>query len=111
VIYRRRARVRAAFLALADRDAAVRFRAAVFAWRETAFFDPALWPSRFKAREEARARVPDGLRPFRADSCRARFFAALPFGLGTFTPARRALESPIAIACFVLLAPCFPSRT
>jgi hypothetical protein len=97
--------------ALADRCAAVRFRAAVLAWRDTAFFDPALCPSRFNAFDEARARVADGFRPFRAESCRARFFAALPFGLGTFTPARRALESPIAIACFVLLAPCFPSRT
>ena len=28
-------------------------------------------------------------------------------GGGSFTPARRALESPIAIACFVDRAPCF----
>jgi hypothetical protein len=32
-------------------------------------------------------------------------------GDGSFTPARRAFESPIAIACFVDRAPCLPSRT
>jgi hypothetical protein len=104
-------RVRAAFRALADRDAALRRRAALLAWRDTARFDPAACPSRLNALDEARDRVDDGFRPFRDDSWRARFFAALPFGLGTFTPARRALESPIAMACFVLLAPCFPWRT
>ena len=31
-------------------------------------------------------------------------------GGGSFTPARRAFDSPMAIACFVDLAPCFPSR-
>jgi hypothetical protein len=29
----------------------------------------------------------------------------------SFTPERRAFESPIAIACFVERAPCLPSRT
>jgi hypothetical protein len=38
----------------------------------------------------------------------ARFDAVLD--AGSFTPARRALESPIAIACLVERAPCFPSR-
>src|SRR5207244_3445354 len=32
-------------------------------------------------------------------------------GGGSFTPARRALDSPMAIACFVERAPCLPSRT
>jgi len=32
-------------------------------------------------------------------------------GGGSFTPARRASESPIAIACFVLRTPCSPLRT
>src|SRR5215510_15429382 len=32
-------------------------------------------------------------------------------GGGSFTPARRALERPMAIACFAERAPCFPSRT
>src|SRR6266566_4127028 len=36
----------------------------------------------------------------------------LPFlGGGRSTPARRALDRPIAIACFVDRAPCLPSRT
>src|SRR4029079_17467758 len=30
---------------------------------------------------------------------------------GSSTPARRAFDNPIAIACFVERAPCFPSRT
>jgi hypothetical protein len=39
----------------------------------------------------------------RADAC--------PFlGVFSFTPARRAFERPIAIACLVDRAPCFPSR-
>jgi len=38
------------------------------------------------------------------------FFADAPFR-GIFTPARRAFDKPIAIACFVDRAPCFPSRT
>src|ERR1700727_1644469 len=32
------------------------------------------------------------------------------FGWARSTPARRALESPIAIACFADAAPCLPSR-
>ena len=32
-------------------------------------------------------------------------------GAGSFTPARRALERPMAIACFGERAPCLPSRT
>jgi hypothetical protein len=37
---------------------------------------------------------------------------AFPFWGGfSLTPARRALERPIAIACLVERAPCFPSRT
>src|SRR5438270_539530 len=36
---------------------------------------------------------------------------ALPFfGAGKLTPARRALERPIAIACLAERAPCLPSR-
>ena len=33
------------------------------------------------------------------------------FGAGKSTPARRAFDSPMAIACFVERAPCLPSRT
>jgi hypothetical protein len=41
------------------------------------------------------------------------FFAkAAPAGAaGTFTPAFLAFESPMAITCFGLRTPCFPSRT
>ena len=39
------------------------------------------------------------------------FSDAVPFfGGGSFTPARRALDRPIAIACFADRAPCLPSR-
>jgi hypothetical protein len=37
--------------------------------------------------------------------------AARPFlGGGSLTPARRALDNPMAMACLVERAPCFPSR-
>jgi hypothetical protein len=36
---------------------------------------------------------------------------ALGGGAGSFTPARRAFDRPMAIACFVDRAPCFPSLT
>jgi hypothetical protein len=36
--------------------------------------------------------------------------ARFPWG-GSFTPALRAFDRPMAIACFVERAPCFPSRT
>jgi hypothetical protein len=36
---------------------------------------------------------------------------ALAGGFGNLTPERLAFDSPIAIACFVDRAPCFPSRT
>jgi hypothetical protein len=35
---------------------------------------------------------------------------ALAGGADSFTPALRAFDKPIAIACFVERAPCFPSR-
>jgi hypothetical protein len=42
----------------------------------------------------------------------ARFVDAFPFFGGlSGTPARRAFDNPIAIACFVDRAPCLPSRT
>ena len=37
--------------------------------------------------------------------------AVVPFfGTGSLTPALRAFDNPIAIACFVERAPCLPSR-
>lgn len=55
------------------------------------WWEPAFWRSRL-----ACLRVLAEARPF--------------FGGRSFTPARLAFESPIAIACFVERAPCFPSR-
>jgi hypothetical protein len=60
----------------------------------------------------AEAFFPDRAR-FNAYSALRRVLAeAVPFfGARSFTPARRAFERPMAIACFVDRAPCFPSRT
>lgn len=97
-----------------------RRRAACRAWRERAFDDAARRVSRRSAFFVARERVGDGARRRveadwpRTMSCRALRRVArdvFPFaGGGSFTPARRAFERPIAIACFVLRAPCRPSR-
>src|SRR5690348_11301423 len=90
----------AAFLAAADREPALRLEALFFAWADNADVDVALCPSFFNALVLARERFAAGLwRSFEAaSSCAAFFFvdllAVLP--AGTFTPARRALDSPIA---------------
>jgi hypothetical protein len=110
-------RVRAAFLAAREREAALRFFAAARACRDKARCEAAERGCRFNARFTARERLAEGFafrpRPF----LRSRFACfrvradALPFfGGGSFTPARRAFDRPIAIACFVDAAPCFPSR-
>ena len=112
-----RFRVRAAFFAAADLWARLRRRAADFAWRDSAEGDAALLPSRFSARRIARPRFGDDRRDAprrarlssRAACRRVRSEVPLP-GEGSFTPARRAFESPMAIACFVERAPCLPSR-
>ena len=109
--------MRAPFFAAAERERAERRRAAERACRERAFLDAAEWPSRFSARFVARERVRETflrvLRPF----ARSRFACfrvreeVLPrFGGGNFTPARRAFDKPIAIACWGDRAPCLPSR-
>jgi hypothetical protein len=111
--------VLAAWRADALRAAAERFRAAVLACFDNCAVDPAERPSRFKARRVARERVADAVRlPPRRPSVNARSAArrvradVVPFvGGGSSTPARRALESPMAMACFVERAPCLPSRT
>jgi hypothetical protein len=78
--------------------------------------DAARCPFRFKARRAARDRRADGrLEPAAAAllADRALRFVvafALAGGGPSLTPALRAFESPMAIACFVELAPCFPSR-
>src|SRR5579871_6541296 len=53
----------------------------------------------------ARDRLADGFRLVGSS-----LFPLLGLG-GRSTPARRAFDRPIAIACFVLRAPCLPSRT
>jgi len=115
-IYRAlRALVRAAFLAALRRFAAPRLRALVRACRESDAFDAALVPSRLRAFVVARDLFGEGAcRELAAsESCLVLVrtaFEVLPLGGCKGTPARRALERPIAMACFVERAPCFPSR-
>jgi hypothetical protein len=105
------ARLAASLLARGER----RF-AAVRACRDKAFFDTTDRLSPFNAFTAARERFGDGrfrprlaARVAEAALCFVRF-VALAGGAGSFTPARRAFDKPIAIACFVDRAPCFPSR-
>src|SRR2546423_1404798 len=109
-------RVLAAFFAARDRAAAGRFFAALCAWRESARFEAALRPSRFSACDVARERFADFLALFffpffRSRAACLRVFFDPFFGGGKSTPARRAFERPIAIACLAERAPCLPSRT
>jgi hypothetical protein len=72
-------------------------------------------PSRFSALVVARDLFGDGARREvpASESCFAfvrTVFEALPFGGGKETPARRAFDRPIAMACLVERAPCLPSR-
>ena len=114
----RAARVRAAFFAAADRSLAVRFRAAARVCRESASFEAAWCPSRFNARKVARERRRDTAavpRVFPFSISRFAFLrvssGTLPsFGSGSFTPARRAFDRPMAMACFAERAPCSPLR-
>src|SRR5690242_18962412 len=109
--------VRAAFFAAAERSAALRRRAADRACFASAGFDAAARPSRFTAPVTARDRLRDTLWSPRCPAATARSALrrvrslASPFlGGASFTPARRALDNPIAIACLVERAPCLPSR-
>ena len=62
--------------------------------RAEVFFLPPVFP--FRVSRAAARRVLSEVVPF--------------FGAFSFTPARRALDSPMAMACWVERAPCFPSR-
>src|SRR6184192_3517097 len=110
------ARVRAAFFAAAERWALLRWRAAERACLESALFEAADRPSRPSAFLIARERLREGalrFAPFfssRLALRRVSFEAAPFFGGGNRTPARRAFDKPIAIACLVDRAPCLPSR-
>ena len=111
--------VRAAFRAAAERWLAGRRRALECACFAKARCDAAERPSCFSACLTARDRDRDGRRfvpdlPLATsrEACRRVRAEAVPFfGGGSFTPERRAFERPIAIACLVDRAPCFPSRT
>lgn len=109
--------MRAARLAACDRARFDRRRAALRACRERAVRDAARCGSRFRARVAARARRGDGFRRLAAARVslaawrRVRSLVLPLRGAGSLTPARRALDRPIAIACFVDRAPCFPCRT
>lgn len=102
--------------AAALRELVLLFFAARCACRDRAVGDAALEPSLFRARLVARERRGEGEDPESPlfESCIAFLRVvedAVPFfGVGRFTPARRALDRPIAIACLVDRAPCLPSR-
>ncbi|MBB3228490.1 hypothetical protein FHW69_003125 [Luteibacter sp. Sphag1AF] len=110
----------AAFLAAADLLADVRLAALLRACVDSARFDAAACPSFFKAVFVARDRAADFFAAAPADrlapafvSDAAFFFVAAEADLPapTATPALRALDNPMAMACFAERAPCFPSRT
>ena len=113
-----RLRVAAAFFAARERSAFVRRRAADFAWSDKARCEAAERGSRLSAFFTARERVRDVFRLralcpfFRSRFAWRRVLVELVpfFGGGNFTPARRAFERPIAIACLADRAPCLPSR-
>lgn len=114
--------VRAAFLAAAERLEALRFDAAWRDWRDKADFDADDVLSRFNAFVVARLRRSEAFLVAFFAAGRLRllflavlllFFAVLRFLLllrlsGTSTPARRASERPMAMACLAERAPCLP---
>jgi hypothetical protein len=113
---RRRLRVRAAFRAELRRLADPRLLAARRAWLDSADREAVLWLSRRRALDTARDRLAD--LPVRPRRPRLRSRAACLLvradprrGGGSFMPARRAFERPMAMACSGDLAPCWPSRT
>jgi len=104
IVPARGAFVRTAFCAALRRFALPRCSALRCAWRERAVCDAAAVPSRFKARRVACDRLGFGLRA-------VAFGAFLPARGGSFTPARLALDRPMAIACLAERAPCLLWRT
>jgi len=107
--------VRSAFFAAALRSRALRWRAALRVCADSARRETDDRGSRRSAPRTAPCRRADRScrRCPRERSRRAlrRAPAELLLGAGTFTPERRAFESPIAIACFEERAPCRPPRT
>src|SRR5438094_10414487 len=106
-----------ALRAAAERDDALRLLAAVFDCRDNARLDAAPCASRLSTPTRARERLAFGSVsprwPFSyARSALFRVFSdVLPAaGGGSLTPARRALDNPMATACLVERAPCLPLR-
>ena len=87
-----------------------------FACLDNACLDAERRLSRLRTRFVARERFREGFvrrpaRPFARSRFAWRFVCCVPrFGGGNFTPARRALDRPIAIACSGDRAPCSPCR-
>jgi hypothetical protein len=108
-------RVRAAFAAAWQREVWLRFAAAALVWRESEDLLAVPRGSRLRARSVAWERFLETLRtgcsPARSSCAAFSRTEAEPLGGGSFTPARRALESPIAMACYGDRTPCLPSRT
>src|SRR5262249_5198058 len=107
--------VLAAFLAAFERSDAVRRLAADFVCCESALWETVLVGSFFNAFVlDLDLFCDTGLFDFAlSSSCCAFFFKAAPplLGVGSSTPARRASDRPIAIACLAERTPCFPSLT
>jgi hypothetical protein len=99
-----------AFLAALRRLAAPRFLALARACRPSASVEAPARPSLRSFAKLALERLADGFRlTGRARPPRDDFDS--PGAGGSFTPAFRALDRPIAIACLADLTPCFPSLT
>jgi hypothetical protein len=106
--------VRTALRAAARRAAAVRCRAVLLACRASARRLAAARDSRRNARRIARERRIDVRRRRTPRDASALFVLLVPAFVpcgGSSTPARRAFERPMAMACLAERAPCFPSRT
>ena len=92
-------------------------RAALLACFASALWETLLFGSRFKALRLALLRFGEGLvgPVFAFSKSRLAFVRVASdvrplTGGGSFTPARRAFESPMAIACRADRAPCLPCR-
>jgi len=106
--------VRIALFAAARRDRGPRRIAALCACLESAERDADERGSCFNARRTARDRLADGRlrrRPLAMSRAALRRVCTDAFpalGVFSFTPARRAFDNPIAIACLAERAPCLP---
>lgn len=103
----------AALRAACERPERVLLRAADLACFESARCEAANRLCRLSTCLRASERLAEG-RFWRVERCFLFSFwlDAVPLGGdGSFTPAFRAFDSPMAMACFVFFTPCFPSLT